>query len=107
MALNERTALAELRRQAHHLGIPLSRFAPRLMLHLQVGLARVLDLTDPAVRDTWGISLAELASDDYTRCQAVARQARRDGYEAARYLPQRARGRTSPFSWTGWMMNRS
>ena len=55
------------------------------MLHLDVSLARVLDLTDPAVRDTWGISLADLASDDYTRCQTVARQARRDGYEAVRY----------------------
>jgi len=85
VALNERTALAELERQAHRSGIPISRLAPRLMLHLDVSLARVLDLTDPAVRDTWGISLADLASDDYTRCQTVARQARRDGYEAVRY----------------------
>jgi RES domain-containing protein len=85
VALNERTALAELERQADRLGISITRLAPRLMLHLEVSLGRVLDLTDEAVRETRGISLADLASDDYARCQAVARAARRDGYEAIRY----------------------
>jgi hypothetical protein len=55
------------------------------MLHLEVSLGRVLGLADEAVRKTWGILLADLASDDYARCQAVARAARHDGYEAIRY----------------------
>jgi RES domain-containing protein len=55
------------------------------MLHLEVSLGRVLDLTDEGVREAWGLSISDLASDDYTRCQAVARAARRDGYEAVRY----------------------
>ncbi len=55
------------------------------MLHLEVSLGRVLDLGDEAVREAWGISPADLASDDYERCQAVARDARRAGYEAIRY----------------------
>jgi RES domain-containing protein len=85
VALNERTAIAELERQADRLGIPVSRLAPRLMLHLEVRLSRVLDLTDRRVREACGLSLSDLASDDYTRCQAVARAARLDGFEAVRY----------------------
>lgn len=85
VALNERTALAELERQAARLGIPVSRLAPRLMLQLEVSLGRVLDLTELGIREAWGLSLSDLASDDYTRCQSVARAARRDGFEAIRY----------------------
>jgi RES domain-containing protein len=85
VALTERTAVAELERQAERIGIPVARLAPRLMLHLEVSLGRVLDLTDHGVREAWGLSISDLASDDYARCQAIARAARRDGFEAVRY----------------------
>lgn len=65
--------------------MPLAVLAPRAMLTLAVRLTRVLDLTDAAVRTAWGLTLADLASDDYARCQEVAVVARSVGYEAIRY----------------------
>jgi hypothetical protein len=55
------------------------------MLTLAVRLRRVLDLTDAGVRAAWGLTVEDLASDDYARCQEVATVAREDGYEAIRY----------------------
>ena len=84
-ALAPGTATAELRRRAEQLGVPVAALAPRAMLTLAVRLRRVLDLTDPAVRDAWGLTPEALAGDDYARCQEVALAARADGYEAIRY----------------------
>lgn len=55
------------------------------MLHIQAELKRVLDLTDPEIAASYGLTPADLASDDYTRCQEAARRARHEGYEAIRY----------------------
>jgi hypothetical protein len=55
------------------------------MLHLRVDLASVLDLTNLATRQARGLTLGDLVSDDYAKCQKVARDARREGYEAIRY----------------------
>jgi RES domain-containing protein len=85
VALAPETATAELRRRAAQLGVPVSALAPRAMLTLAIRLRRVLDLSDPAVRAAWGITLEDLASDDYARCQEVAVAAREDGYEAIRH----------------------
>jgi RES domain-containing protein len=93
VALGPDTAAAELRRRAEQLGVPASALAPRAMLTLAVRLRRVLDLSDPAVRTAWGLTAADLAGDDYARCQEVAAAARADGYEAIRY-PSAAVART-------------
>lgn len=85
VALAPETARGELERQAQRLGIPVARLAPRLMLHIRVSLTRVLDLTDAATRRSHGLTLKNLSSDDYTPCQAVAREARQSGYEAILY----------------------
>jgi len=85
LALAPETATAELRRRAAQLGVPVAALAPRAMLTLALRLRRVLDLTDAAVRDAWGLTGADLAGDDYARCQDVAVAARADGYEAIRY----------------------
>ena len=85
VALASETATAELRRRAEQLGVPINALAPRAMLTLAVRLRRVLDLTDPAVREAWGLTAADLARDDYARCQDAAAAARADGYEAIRY----------------------
>ncbi|HEY0777002.1 MAG TPA: RES family NAD+ phosphorylase [Gemmatirosa sp.] len=85
VALAPETAAAELRRRADQLGVPVAALAPRAMLTLAVRLRRVLDLTNVAVRDAWGLTPEDLAGDDYARCQEVAVAARADGYEAIRY----------------------
>jgi len=85
VALAPETATAELRRRAEQLGVPVAALAPRAMLTRAVRLRRVLDLTDPAVRDAWGLTAEDLAGGDYARCQEAAVAARADGYEAIRY----------------------
>jgi hypothetical protein len=64
---------------------------PRLLLTLDLSLRRILDLTDEEVRSAWGLTADDLASDDYARCQEVARAAR-DGYEAIRFPSARGAG---------------
>lgn len=85
VALEREIAVAELLRRAQLSGMLVQAYAPRVMLTLDVRLGKVLDLTDPEVRREWDITPDDLASDDYTRCQEVARVARREGYEAIRY----------------------
>ncbi len=85
VALAPETATAELRRRAEQLGVPVAALAPRAMLTLAVRLRRVLDLTDRAVRDAWGLTTEDLGGDAYARCQEAAVAARADGYEAIRY----------------------
>jgi len=85
VALAPETATAELWRRAEQLGVPVAALAPRAMLTRAVRLRRVLDLTDPAVRDAWGLTAEDLAGGDYARCQEAAVAARADGYEAIRY----------------------
>jgi RES domain-containing protein len=41
----------------------------------------VLDLTDPQVRDQLGVTNEELVSDDLSRCQELATEAREAGFE--------------------------
>lgn len=55
---------------------------PRSMLRLRVRLERVLDLTDLATAQRWSLSAEQLGDADLSACQAVARIARTDGYEA-------------------------
>ena len=95
VALAPETAVAELRRRAAQLGVPLAQLAPRAMLTLAVRLRRVLDLGDADVRAEWGLDEAALGADDHARCQEVALAAREDGYEAIRY-PSAAHGPGEP-----------
>jgi RES domain-containing protein len=85
VALERGTAVAELLRRAQLSMARVQAYAPRVMLTLDVRLGKVLDLADPVTRREWDITLEDLASDDYGRCQEVARVARREGYEAIRY----------------------
>lgn len=84
VALARGTAVAELLRRSQLSGARVQAYAPRVMLTLDVPLSNVLDLTDPVTRREWDITPEDLASDDYGRCQEVARVARREGYEAIR-----------------------
>jgi len=49
---------------------------------IRVRVAKALDLTDPAVRNTLGIRHEDLVSDDWDLTQDVGRAARRAGFDA-------------------------
>ncbi len=85
VSLSQETAVSELRRRAHRLAVDVADLLPRTMLRLRVELERVLDLTDTRIADAWGLSSAQVRSDDFASCQEVARAARRAGYEAVRF----------------------
>ena len=86
VALDRATAVAELKRRAEKLGRPLTSFAPRALLTLEVALHQALDLTDATVRAEWDITLDDLRTDfEYARCHEIAEVARRDGHEAIRF----------------------
>jgi RES domain-containing protein len=58
---------------------------PKDLVSLTVGVARVLDLTDPDRRKHFGIALETLtgdAEDDLESCRIVADIARLEGYDA-------------------------
>lgn len=82
LSLDEHTAIAELRRRAARTGIAPEELLPRRILVVRAELQKVLDLTDPEVRSSWGLTADDLGSDDYRSCQEVAKAARRAGYEA-------------------------
>jgi RES domain-containing protein len=85
VALDRRTATAELKRLATRAALPLEAFLPRVLLSVQVQLHKVLDLTDAQARQAWGITPDELTSSDWIRCQSLARRARELGFEAIRF----------------------
>jgi len=85
LSLDPETAQRELVRRASRAGVSLSQLMPRDLLTVDLHLAKVLDLTDAAVRDEWGIHATAITWDDYTSCQEIASVARRAGYEAIRY----------------------
>jgi RES domain-containing protein len=85
LALDEDTAKRELRRLAAHNRQPLSELMPRVMITARVHLQCVLDLRDERQRKRYGITLEEIGAGDWSACQAVARLARAEGYEAVRF----------------------
>src|SRR5699024_3242120 len=92
VAADRGTALAELDHRARVAGLTRAELLPRLLLTLEFSARRVLDLTDPAVCDTWDLSAADLSDNDYARCQEVARSARDDGFNAIRFPSARGHG---------------
>lgn len=92
VAADPETALAELDHKARRAGLSREDLLPRLLLTLELTTRRILDLTDRGVQKAWGLTAADLSSDDHTRCQEVARAARDDGYEAIRFPSARGVG---------------
>jgi RES domain-containing protein len=92
VATDRETTLAELDHRARRAGLSREDLLPRLLLTLELAARRILDLTDEAVRKAWGLTLDDLAGDEYARCQEVARAARDDGYEAIRFPSARGAG---------------
>lgn len=67
------------------MGIDASMDQPKDLVSLNVGVARVMDLTDLQQRERFGISLDTLrgdAEDDLESCRLIADLARLEGYDA-------------------------
>jgi RES domain-containing protein len=78
--MTEHGAWAELLR--HHTSSELSPFEVRRRLgQARVENLRVLDLTDPRVREALTLSEDDLTRDDLTQCQALGEAARAAGFE--------------------------
>jgi hypothetical protein len=80
-----------LRRQAKQEGLEDWKFLPRTLFAMEARLGRVLDLTSPEVLPA-RLAPGDLRSDDWGACQAVARAAREQGFEAIFYPSATGRG---------------
>lgn len=85
VSLDPETPFRELRRQALKAGTDVLALLPRTLFAADARLQRVVDLACRGGPADWELSEADLASDDWTPCQSVARQARQMGYEAVRF----------------------
>lgn len=78
-------ARAEYAKELRRVGIDASADQPKDLVSLRVGVARVLDLTDPRQRTHFGITLETLTGDgedEVESCRIVADLARLEGYDA-------------------------
>jgi RES domain-containing protein len=66
------TALQECKANDRYYGVETK--SPRLLVAIQVQLTRVLDLTSPAIRRGTGVSLAELAAEDWRKLLAAGKE---------------------------------
>jgi RES domain-containing protein len=85
LSLDPDTPLRELRRQAEKSGGSVTSLLPRTLFAAEARLQRVVDLVCTGGAADWELSDADLASDDWSACQDVARRARQMGYEALRF----------------------
>ena len=85
LALEQETALAELQKHARSVGIPYGAWPIKSDLaYLTVHFSRIVDLSDESVRRRYGLTIAQILSDDerdVETCRAVARQIFSEGYE--------------------------
>ncbi|MFN7926087.1 MAG: RES family NAD+ phosphorylase [Bryobacteraceae bacterium] len=54
------------------------------MVEVEIEIQKILDLTDPSTRKRYGIKVEQLVSGDWSACQQLANQLRRDGFQAVR-----------------------
>jgi RES domain-containing protein len=85
VSLDPDTPLRELRRQALQGGVAVADLLPRTLFAAEARLQSVVDLACEEGPAKWGLTAADLASDDWRVCQAIARQARAQGCEAIRF----------------------
>lgn len=84
LALEEDTAIAEMRRAAEKQGVDADELLPRAVTEVEFELIRVLDLTIEDVVDGVGFTKSQLISDDPSACQAIGAAAHYLGFEAMR-----------------------
>jgi hypothetical protein len=87
LSLDRETPVRELERTYRKLAAtanPEDISVPRILMTLEMSLARVADLRDPRECEEWGITPAAVTGDDLAPCQAAARDIRRT-HEALRW----------------------
>jgi RES domain-containing protein len=87
LSLDRETPVRELERTYRKLAAtanPEDISVPRILMTLEMSLARVADLRDPDECEEWGITPAAVTGDDLAPCQAAARDIRRT-HEALRW----------------------
>lgn len=75
LASPEAACIAEFERMAHGQGRGVDSFLPRDVHELRVTRVNVLDLTSPDALAAVGLSMQEIESDDWLRCQEVGKTA--------------------------------
>ena len=88
------TAVEELRRRAVRDGTSLAAMHPRSLFVLDILLHAVVDLTQPDALSAWGLTVKDLMSDDFTRCQEVMTIAAQHGAEAIRWTSATGHGQS-------------
>jgi RES domain-containing protein len=84
-SLSREGVVAEYGKELRRLGLEASADQAKDLVSLNVGVARVLDLTDVHERERFGVSLDTLTGDeedDLESCRLVADLARLGGYDA-------------------------
>ena len=84
-SLSSDGARAEYTKELRRIGIDAATDQPKDLVSLTVSVARVLDLTDAARRNHFGVALETLTGDtddDLESCRIVADLARLEGYDA-------------------------
>ncbi len=66
------TALEECKANDRYYGVETK--SPRLVVTIEVRLARLLDLINPAIRRALGVTLAELGAEDWRKVQAAGKE---------------------------------
>lgn len=93
------TAGAEALRRYRRDAKRLDHMHPRTVFVLSVRLQRVIALTTEPARRAWGITDADLSSDDFARCQEVATTAAGQGVEALRWPSATGAGESVALFW--------
>jgi RES domain-containing protein len=90
VACDADTAIAELRRTTEREGKSLVDAHPCAILAVSLAVEGIVDLTERASLDAWGLTPDDLTSDDMANCQAAADRIARAGAEGIRW-PSAAR----------------
>lgn len=88
------TPIGELRRRAARDGISLADMHPRSIFVLDLLLHEIVDLTESAHLEGWGLTASDLLNDDMVRCREVAGIAARLGVEAIRWASATGAGQS-------------
>ncbi|MDP8247277.1 MAG: RES family NAD+ phosphorylase [Candidatus Tritonobacter lacicola] len=81
LALSKTALKAEIKSAMKRAGLEESVYFPRKIAETSIILSRVIDFRKAETRKKWGLTLADIQSLDWHKCQSVAGKVREAGYE--------------------------